>query len=581
VIEGQQQRLRESFRAPPQELERSVAASAGTRYLDWVAGGVTVGLYLVGQLLFLQGPHPFDPAWYFRAGIDFPDITADLFTLRIGLVALVHLAVLALGPSEAALYAVPLVSGVLLVGTVFATMLLLFRDRVVAGAAALVTGLNVSYLVNSSHIFPDITATATFSAAFLCLLLAGREALDEDRELKIRPLTPTILVACAGILLGWSYLVREFSPILLPVVIAVVVMLRFPPRRVLLLAATALATVTLEPIAGFVGGGEPFVRARLLLSRGDLAIDPGLERRMTAVQDRLDNATDTLVVFPRLLLAWSSGWSFLVLAVLFLGSLALFRDRRLVLLGIWFGSFFLVMAALGLGSLSSGRWILNVTNIRYWYPIFPPLVMGAFGGLWLLARSRLDGIRGVRLGQVAAVSVASVALFPGFVEFSSCSQQQAWRNDPTARWDELRTWLATSEAARFQTVWTDLHTDRLLPAYTSSTFGTTVWEGDTRTLGLTVGVPADRQASSLILVHKDRWGRSAAERRALRRLRGDWTPVFVTSDARMVVLAHETAVSPARAVPRAEGWWQVSTSFVPQADPGTCGRTPYAPEGAR
>jgi hypothetical protein len=297
---------------------------------------------------------------------------------------------------------------------------------------------------------------------------------------------------------------------------------------------------------------------------------------MAPVQERLGDVSDTLLVFPRLLLAWSSGWAYLLLAVIFLVALVLYRDRRLVLMAIWFSTFFVLMAALGLGSLSSGRWILNITNVRYWYPIFPALVMGAFGGLWLLARNRL----GLRVAQAGAVSAAALVLVPGFAEFSACSRAEAWRNDPPARWHELRSWLSTSEAARFETVWTDLSTSRLLPAYTASTFGTTLWEGDVETLGPSAEVPAATRASALILVHKDRWGRSAHARKRLAALRREWSPLFVSSDRRMVVLAHETAGT-REAVLRAGKWWRVSTAFVPQAAPGTCGRSPYAPASTR
>src|SRR5262245_44988907 len=118
------------------EPEPTASPSWRAPGLDWAAGGITVALYLVGQLLFLQGPHPFDPSWYFYTAIDFPDVEPDLFTLRIGLLGPVHAAILAFGPSEAALYAVPLLSGVLLVASVFATMLLFFHDRVLAAVAA-------------------------------------------------------------------------------------------------------------------------------------------------------------------------------------------------------------------------------------------------------------------------------------------------------------------------------------------------------------------------------------------------------------------------------------------------------------
>ena len=425
------------------------------RPLDWAVGGITVALYLVGQLVFLQGPVPYDPSWYFQTAADFPDVEPDLFTLRIGLLAPIHAALVVFGPSEAAFYAVPLLSGMALVGAVYATMLLLFRDRVLAGAAALVTGLNVSYLVNSSQIFPDLTATATFTAAFLCLLIGGSQ---EDTGSRAR----TVAVVCAGVLLGWSYLVREFSPILLPAVVALVLLLRYPLRRVALLAGVAVGTAALELLYGWVYMEDPFVHARLLLERGNGDVVEG-EVRMAYIQDQLGSLLDTLLVLPRLLLAWDTGWVFILLAALSLFALVRFRDRRLWLLAAWFLSFLVVMAAVGLGSFSSGHWVLNITNIRYWYPIFPPLVMGAFGGLWLLLRSRFGGPRGLRSARLAAVALAAVVLLPGFREFSGCDEREAWRNDPAARWHELRTWFSTPEAEQATVVSTDRYTSRLPP----------------------------------------------------------------------------------------------------------------------
>ncbi len=113
-------------------------AVVGDSLLDWLAGGLVLVVYAIVQLLLLQGPRPFDTAKYFDTAVDFPDIPADLWTMRIGLVAPVRAAVLALGPSEAALYAVPLAAGLLLAAAVYGTMLLLFGDRVVAAGASLV-----------------------------------------------------------------------------------------------------------------------------------------------------------------------------------------------------------------------------------------------------------------------------------------------------------------------------------------------------------------------------------------------------------------------------------------------------------
>jgi hypothetical protein len=559
--------------APSEVLPVPGPAAARPRrasWLDWMAGAVTVALYLAIQLVFLQGPHPFDASWYFRTGLDFPDVAPDLFTLRIGLLAPVRAGVLIFGPSEAALYLVPLLSGMALVGAVFATMFLLFRNRVLAAAAALVTGLNVNYLLNSSQIFPDLTATATFTAAFLCLLI-GAPRPDSSAKSWL----PTAAVVCAGALLGWSYLVREFSPILLPAVAALVFLLHYSLRRVAMLAGVALATVSLELLYGWLYMDDPFVHARLLLDRGDAEVVDG-EVRIAYIQDQLGSLLDTLLVFPRLLLAWDTGWVFILLAGLLLLALVLLRDRRLWVLAIWFLSFLVAMALIGLGSFSSGRWILNVTNIRYWYPIFPPLVMGAFGGLWLLLRGRFDGPRGLRLAELAAVALAAVVLIPGLREYSGCDARQAWRNDPAERWHELRSWFATPEAARMNVVWTDSFTSRVLPAYTASTFGRSIWDGDIETLDSLASVPpAD---DSLLLVHKDRWSAWGDGPEALEGLRDEWTPLFVTSDQRMVVLASRDAAA-GTAETASGNWWGLWTGFVAAAPLGTCGRNPYDLEG--
>jgi hypothetical protein len=561
---------REAPSEPLPPAEPTASPRLRTSWLDWTAGALTVALYLIGQVVFLQGPHPFDPSWYFRTASDFPDVAPDLFTLRIGLLAPIRAALLVFGPSEAALYAVPLLSGMALVGAVFATMLLLFRDRVLAGAAALATGLNVNYLVNSSQIFPDLTATATFTIAFFCLLVGGSRPEESPRSW-----VPTVAVAFGGLFLGWSYLVREFSPILLPVVAVLVLLLRYPLRRIALLAGAAVATASLELLYGWIYQGDPVVHARLLRERGTADVVDG-EVRMAYIQDQLGSLFDTLLVFPRLLLAWDTGWAFILLAGLSLLALALLRDRRLWLLAAWFLSFLVTMALVGLGSFSSGRWVLNITNIRYWYPIFPPLVMGAFGGLWLLLRCRFDGPRGLPYARLAAVGLAAVVLLPAFREFSNCDAREAWRNDPAKRWHELRSWLSTPEAAQANVVWTDRYTSRLLPAYTASTFGRSLWDGDVETLDSLGSVPP--APGSLLLVHKDRWSAWEDGPEALEGLRDEWTPLFVTGDQRMVVLAPKEAAAGTETA-AAGDWEELWTGFVAAAPGGTCGRNPYDLEG--
>ena len=546
--------------------------TAKTR-LDLLVGGIVLLLYTAAQIAFLQGPHPFDPAKYFKTAVDFPHVPADLWTLRIGLIAPVRLAVLVFGPSEAALYAVPFATGIALAAAVYGTALLLFKDRVVAAAAALVTVLNTNYLLNSSHIFPDTTATAVFTAAFLCLLLGAKRSTEQ-----VEGWAPTVFTVAAGVLFGWAYLTREFSPLLFPAALAAVVMLRYPVRRVAILAGAAVLTFCLDPLYGLARYGDPLVHAQLLLGRGDRTTSPERVGRVEHIVGQLNNPLDTVLVFPRLLLSWSSGWAFLLLIAIFVVALGWVRDKRLWLLAPWFLSFWIFMAILGLGTLPSGRWILNITNIRYWSPIFPPLVIGAFGGLALLVQKFMPTWRGIRLTPVVAAVVAALVLVPGFVEYSSCAAKDVWRNDPGERWKELRAWFGTEEAEAYDTVWSDGKTQRLVPAFTSTTFGHPLWHGKVEKFKHSPQlVPATDVRRSLILIHKDRfqWEVPEAQKR-LDELRREWAPVFVSHDGRMILLAHKpvTAGEPAES---GQTWWILTRREAGVL--GSCGLSPYEPGG--
>jgi hypothetical protein len=555
---------------PIRDPRRAGRARPNDLRLDLAVGGFVLLVYLVVQLWLLQGPRPLDNAKYFDTALDFPNVPVDLWTLRIGLIAPVRLALLVFGPSEAALYAVPIAAGLLLAAAVYGTMLLLFGDRVLAASAALVTVLCNVFLFTSSFIYPDTTATATLTAGLFCLVLAAVRTERGDTGW-----VPTAAVVGAGVLFGASYLIREFSPILLPAVVVTVLLLRFSWRRIALLGAVAVATASLEFVYGAVRYGEPFIHIQELFGRNTSTVDRGRLIRMDYIQSKLDTVFDTILVGPRLLLAWNTGWIFLLVVVIFLVALVLVRDRRFWLLAVWVLSVWLTMVVLGLGELPSGRWILNITNVRYWYPILPALVMGSFGGLWLLLERWLPVSRHARVAQVTAAGLAVVVLVPGVAEFRSCAaRENPWGNDPAARWNELQSWLGSSEAEKYDVIWTDPLTHRLVPVYSSTTFGRTLWDGDVKrfTRDREIRLTTDPE-TSLILVHKPRL-RSLGFQEQLDGLRSDWSPVFESGDGEMILLAHASAPDRGTAA-GADEWWNLSTPSAPHAAPGDCGRSPY------
>jgi hypothetical protein len=538
--------------------------------LDWAAGGAVLAVYAAVQLAFLQGPQPFDPAIYFAAAVELQDVPADLWTLRIGLVAPVRAAVVLLGTSEAALFAVPIAVGLILAGAVYGTTLVLFRDRLLAVAAALVTVLNPYYLQRSSSIFPDTAATATFTAGFLCLVLATARSKREAAGW-----APTALAVAAGFFFGWTYLIREFSLVLAPAVLAAFFLMRYPLRRVAAVVGAALATACLEFLYGWLRYGDPFVHARLLLGRGDAAREGQEAARVERVDEQLDNVLDTIVVFPRLLLTWSVGWVFIVLVAVFAVALVVrFRDRRLWLLAVWCFGFWIVMAFLGLASPSAQNW-LDITGMRYWLPILPALAMGAFGGVGLLVPERVRLVGGLSLAHAATAALAAIALAPGLVEFRNCSSTGVWAHDPIERWSDLRSWFATPEAERYDVVWTDRKTRRLVLAFTSTTFGDRLWDGTVNEFVdlRNIAPPSDRQGS-VILVHKDRLSNDVLTGAGLAALRREWSPIFLSRDEDMVLLA-KRSLSGAGDAAGGQAWWGLTNNPTVAAEPGSCGLRPY------
>lgn len=536
----------------------SVPASRG-RALDLATGVVVLLSYAAVRLALLQPPQRFDPATYFGAATRFPDVPANLWTLRIGLVVPVHAAVRVFGPSEAALYAVPLLVGLVLAGAVYGTMLVLFGDRILAATAALATVLSPLFLLNSSFIFPDPAATAIFTAGFL-LLIVGARSVEEASTRWL----PAVAVAGAGALFGWAYLAREASPILLPAVAAAVVLLRYSARRILLLGGAALATAALDPLFARLIWGRPLVHAELLLRRDERVRSPRAQDVLEGIREELGGPLEALLVFPRLALAWQTGWIVLLLVAIFGVALVRFRrDRRLWLLAAWCLSFWGIMTVFAFVSDPTGLWILNVSNVRYWYPLLPPLTMGAFGGLALLLLLRPPGrVSGMRLVRAAAVALAALAVLPGLAEYRSCSERSVWRDESRDRWNELRSWLATEEAQPYDVVFTDRRTSYLLPVFTRTTFGSPLWEGEIKRYGSRFARdPGTETARSLIVLYQVNFRRAA-------RLLPDWSPAFSTSDGKMVVLAHGLSAAGAD-----EPWWDVPEWSRPET--AGCGINPY------
>jgi hypothetical protein len=546
--------------APPATTSEQVESAPNRRRvrgLDALALLVIAATYAVVQYLVFPGPQRFDPSYYFQLGTHFPHVAANWWSLRIGILAPLRLAIAVFGQSQAAQYTLPVVAAVLLAGAVFAMMRMLFHDRLVAIATALVVVLNPNFLLNSAYIFPDTLSTATFAAGLL-LVIAGR-----PREVEPPAWLMTTTVAAGGVLLGWTYLIREFSPILLPVVIAAVLLFRYPVRRMAVLAGAAVATYGVELIYGAVRYGNPFERIHVLLGRKSSSASHHAD--WAPFREKVHNIVESALVLPHLLLSWNEGWVLVAFIVVFIVALARFRGTRLLVLGAWLFSYWALMAIIGVTHNKTGDPYLDIGNVRYWYPALPALIMGGLGGLALLIRGTTPSVLRVRLSQAAVLVAAALVLVPGTAQFASCANKNVWRNDSAQSWDGVRSFLTSSQAKPFNVIHTDRISVRTLVEYTHSTFGGTVWHG---TLGPTsTKNPPLTGAHRLLLVNVA----SSNRQRAAKLLR-TWSPVYVSSDGRLALLAAKPVARPVSAADQ-QRWL---SAYGPRpVVPGTCGSSPY------
>jgi hypothetical protein len=335
---------------------------------------------------------------------------------------------------------------------------------------------------------------------------------------------------------------------------------------------TAAATMALDPLYTLVARGDPLIHARkLILTRPRKPLSRDDRAFVDRFNDELQSLGDTIAVLPRLLLTWNVGWVFLAFLVLFAVALVVERDRRLLALAIWVVTVWGFMAVVGLGSLPSGRWILNITNIRYWYPLVPPLVIGALGGGFLLVRRVAPARQAAVASIVVTFALALVALVPGVAEYRSCAAKDVWASSPRERWYELRRWLAGSEAQRYDVIRADPQTTRLAPLFMRTTFGDRVWHGRVWPFWLPKEGPlqSPERTNVLVLIHKDRF-RAAP---VLEELRADRSPVFVSSDGMMVLLARGLTVNDGGIEP----WWYVPDDLAKRRSARGCGVNPYTP----
>ncbi len=452
--------------------------SSARRFPAWRAdvllGVVLVALYGVLLLWNLSVPQPVDHSRYMDAARAFPsrphDPIFDHQYLRIGLTAPTALVMKVFGYSEVTYHAFPVAAALLLFASVYAIGCVMF-DRVVGALSATVLALIGIIVVAGTELLPDLPATALFTAA-IALTVGLREGLVPYRR--------TVLVV-VGVLLGWSYLTREF--IIFDWPLALILVWRRIGRWEWLWAAVPVAlTGAGEMALNAHLYGDPLARLHADSGLGNLPSQPGVAATfhnlplwvyLWRLPQQLIRSAEGPGLLVLLFLALVTG---LVVAVRRLrGRTPVPGERNAGVFAPWILLMWVPLTLLG-GVLDPAHPKLRLQLLRYWYPVFPAFVLGGVAALWLGARFvRLPSRARAALPGVVAVAVVLLSVLgrPGTA---------GWAGSDRVRSNalpEFRSWLARSGAT---TVWTDTRLFRIMPIYLVNPTGHRVWHGHLRPL---------------------------------------------------------------------------------------------------
>jgi len=441
--------------------------------LDGAALAVLLLLAAVVQWWLLKAPVFGDQLDYFATAASLPDIDASHRHLRLGLLLPVWLLIRLFGYSEAAYYAVPFLSFLALGAGTYLVGRRLFGTGVASIATFLIL-FNPYVLWDSSHLLPDVLGTALLAFS-LYVLLVGGERLERGYGRSGRG-----LLLLAGVLLGWSYLAREYTVILFPLVPIFFAIYRFRWREIAYVAAGAAAMLGVELAWGLAVYGDPLARLDILTSRGTTWA-PGVTRAFVEM-DPLRN----LGQLPLLFAQRAGGWFFLVVtaSAVIGGTIQSIRGRRrYLLLFVWVLVCYVFFTLVAFAPSIIERPFLRMHKFRYWLPILPPLFLLGTASLDAALRKSAVFVRPRWRVGVAWAVLAAVSLGAAYRGVGSIADSKSFLKNRTTRFEELRTFLR-AHGYRWSAVWVDVGEGEALslviPIYLRDFWGRSIWDGTIR-----------------------------------------------------------------------------------------------------
>ena len=529
---------------PPEEAAQG--AGKGGRPAAALPRRLTPALLTLGYLAVvlpnLRLPTPSDQVNYMHAAQMFPDPLLPTEVVhqvtRFGLIIPLRLAISVFGYSETAYHLVPILGTLTLLLGTYALGAQLF-SRTVGVAAAVVVVAATPVFADAADPLPDVFAAGLFTVA-LSMALAIRRRRLEPRWW---------VLAGLGLILGWSYLVREFIMFVWPL-IPIVLYRRVSWRGLLCLAAPIAVLFAGEMLLCWQMYGSPLARFNAVTNHAEGPTPPALARTF---QDKpryiyLLRLPTRINDYPE------GGWLLGLLALTLLGG-ALWR-RRFAVVVTWCALLWVPLTLLG-GILDPSQPKLRLQLIRYWFPIFPAFVLGGFGALWLIGHVLGDRIRargGAKPALVAAATAVPLVLVLGVAVTTAGTAAAGWWGRPgTPAGGEralaaFRTWMADHDTG-VRRVWADSHTARILRIYQYGPYGGLAWQA---TVARAVPGGPTPAPGDLVLFFDTAQGRECGFcRMSARRVWGSpprprpgWREVYATRDGLVQVYA-VTATPPA------------------------------------
>lgn len=513
------------------------------RRLD-VAIPLVLALAWLGVVLtHLPLPYPSDQLNYLNTAEAFPygmrSEDAPWQVTRYGLIIPARVATWIFGYSEAGYHLVPLLFTGGLVAATYALGTLLY-GRWVGAAAGLVAVTSAPMFTDAAALMPDMAATAVFTAA-VALAVAVRQ-----EKLPVRWWS----VIAIGLLVGWSFEIREFIVFAWPL-IPIILWRRLGWRGMAWLVGAAAMVGVGEILLSLALYGDPLAHLHGIMVEEP---NPNAGYRGKPRLEYLEQLPLALIKDP------GGRWRTALLLLVPIGPLIAWRARIAGRLRpgardaeagsgtrprygaavplIWCAWIWVPLTIEG-GLLHPDHPAVRLELVRYWYPLFPAVVLGGLGALWLAAGWLASAWPAAGRERVRTALAAAVVVVVGLGAVLT-SVSGTWR-DPRitastngrAQMSAFRDWMHRNDVRYADSVlWTDGRTDSVLEIYRNGPLGGIQWHTELR--ALRADHPGPKRGDLVLMmdmapepVHVcDVCRRSATEALGGLHLPRTWHPVF-------------------------------------------------------